>query len=124
MDRAVAAVWSSAASYIPSEIIRNLVNLTRMRASSSQEASRIGSRIQKVLEDALASVATNVLGKSVRAMLEDIIRGRWSGAPCLPRPRSSPGKDSASETCFGRKDPFPSSLFASAFAGSNPVSGT
>src|ERR1700719_5001109 len=49
-----------------------------MRTSLSQEASRISSRIQKVLEDAngkLASVATNVLGKSGRAMLEDIITG-------------------------------------------------
>jgi transposase len=66
------------ASYAPCEIIRNLRDLTRMRASLSQEASRISSRIQKVLEDAnvkLASVATNVLGKSGRAMLEDIITG-------------------------------------------------
>src|ERR1700719_2853127 len=50
-----------------------------MRTSLSQEASRISSRIQKVLEDAngkLASVATNVLGKSGRAMLEDIIIGK------------------------------------------------
>jgi len=49
-----------------------------MRASLSQEASRISSRIQKVLEDAnvkLGSMATNVLGKSGRAMLEDIIAG-------------------------------------------------
>jgi transposase len=37
-------------SYVPCEIIRDL--LTRMRASLSQEASRINSRIQKVLEDA------------------------------------------------------------------------
>jgi len=54
-------------SYVPCEIIRDLRDLTRMRASLSQEASRISSRIQKVLEDAnvkLASVATNVLGKS------------------------------------------------------------
>jgi transposase len=66
------------ASYVPCEIIRDLRDLTRMRASLSQEASRISSRIQKVLEDAnlkLASVATNVLGKSGRAMLEDIITG-------------------------------------------------
>src|SRR4249920_1756336 len=66
-------------SYIPSEIIRDLRDLTRMRASLSQEASRISSRIQKVLEDAnvkLASVATNVLGKSGRAMLEDILSGK------------------------------------------------
>jgi transposase len=66
------------ASYVPCEIIRDLRDLTRMRASLSQEASRISSRIQKLLEDAnvkLASVATNVLGKSGRAMLEDIIAG-------------------------------------------------
>ena len=65
-------------SYVPCEIIRDLRDLTRMRASLSQEASRISSRIQKVLEDAnlkLASVATNALGKSGRAMLEDIIAG-------------------------------------------------
>ena len=65
-------------SYVPSEVIRDLRDLTRMRASLSQEASRISSRIQKVLEDAnikLASVATNALGKSGRAMLEEIIRG-------------------------------------------------
>jgi len=65
-------------SYVPCEIIPDLRDLTRMRASLSQEASRISSRIQKVLEDAnvkLASVATNALGKSGRAMLEDIIAG-------------------------------------------------
>jgi transposase len=59
-------------SYVPCEIIRDLRDLTRMRASLSQEASRISSRVQKVLEDAnvkLASVATNTVGKSVRAML-------------------------------------------------------
>ena len=65
-------------SYVPCEIIRDLRDLTRMRASLSQEASRLSSRIQKVLEDAnvkLASVATNALGKSGRAMLEEIISG-------------------------------------------------
>ena len=61
------------ASYVPREIVRDL---TRTRASLSQETSRLRSRIQK--EDAnvkLASVATNALGKSGRAMLEDIITG-------------------------------------------------
>ena len=64
------------ASYVPREIIRDLRDLTRTRASLSQETSRLRSRIQK--EDAnvkLASVATNALGKSGRAMLEDIITG-------------------------------------------------
>ena len=66
-------------SYVPCEIIRDLRDLTRMRASLSQEASRISSRVQKVLEDAnvkLASVATNTVGKSGRAMLEEIIAGQ------------------------------------------------
>ena len=66
-------------SYVPCEIIRDLRDLTRMRASLIQEASRISSRVQKVLEDAnvkLSSVATNTLGKSGRAMLEEIIAGQ------------------------------------------------
>jgi hypothetical protein len=45
------------ASYIPCEIIRDLRDLTRMRASLSQEASRLSSRIQKVLEDANVKLA-------------------------------------------------------------------
>jgi transposase len=66
------------ASYVPCEMIRDLRDLTRMRVSLSQEASRLSSRVQKILEDAnikLASVATNTLGKSGRAMLEEIIAG-------------------------------------------------
>ncbi|MGA8618683.1 MAG: IS110 family transposase, partial [Candidatus Sulfotelmatobacter sp.] len=117
------------ASYIPCEIIRDLRDLTRMRTSLSQEASRISSRIQKVLEDAnvkLASVATNVLGKSGRAMLVDIINGEDSPEHLaslalghlrvkIPQLRLALAR---------RKDSFPSSLSASAFTGSNPVCGT
>jgi transposase len=69
------------ASYIPSVLIRDLRDLTRARTSLSQEHSRIASRIQKVLEDAnikLASVASNTLGKSGRAMLGAIIEGEES----------------------------------------------
>ena len=66
-------------SYVPCEVIHDLRDLTRMRASLSQEASRISSRVQNVLKDAnvkLASVATNTLGKSGRAMPEEIIAGQ------------------------------------------------
>lgn len=48
-------------------MIRDLRDVTGAQTSLSQEHSRIASRIQKVLEDAnikLASVASNVLGKS------------------------------------------------------------
>lgn len=66
-------------SFVPPVIIRDLRDLTRARASLSQEVTRISSRIQKVLEDAnikLSSVASNTLGKSGRAMLEAIIDGQ------------------------------------------------
>ncbi len=68
-------------SFIPPVVIRDLRDLTRARTSLSQEHSRIASRIQKVLEDAnikLASVASNTLGKSGRAILQAIISGEES----------------------------------------------
>jgi transposase len=103
-------------SYIPNEVIRDLRDLTRMRASMSQEASRISNRIQKVLEDAnlkLASVATNALGKSGRAMLEEICRSRRSGTPGLARFGPSPCEDSTTQAGSRGKDSLPSSLSAS-----------
>jgi transposase len=66
------------ASFVPPTPIRELRDLTRYRASLAQEINRIANRVQKVLEDAnikLASVATNALGASGRAMLEAIIHG-------------------------------------------------
>jgi transposase len=65
-------------SFVPEIRIRDLRDLTRSRASLYEEASRIVSRIQKVLEDAnvkMASVATNTVGKSGLAMLEALIAG-------------------------------------------------
>jgi transposase len=68
-------------SYVPPEVVRDLRDLTRGRATLSQEASRIASRIQKVLEDAnikLSSVASNTLGKSGRAMLDAVVAGQMN----------------------------------------------
>lgn len=65
-------------SFVPAVQIRDLRDLTRSRASLAEEASRIVSRIQKVLEDAnvkLASVATNTVGKSGQAMLDALVAG-------------------------------------------------
>jgi transposase len=66
------------ASFVPPTPTRELRDLTRYRASLTQEINRIANRIQKVLEDAnikLASVATNTLGASGRAMLEALVNG-------------------------------------------------
>jgi transposase len=65
-------------SFIPEAPIRALRDLTRYRTSLIEERTREVNRIQKVLEDAnikLASVASEVLGVSGRAMLEALIAG-------------------------------------------------
>jgi transposase len=70
-------------SFIPSVEIRQLRDLTRNRARTVQEASRIKSRIQKVLEEAnvkLGSVATDVLGVSGRLMLNGLVAGKQGPA--------------------------------------------
>ncbi len=66
-------------SFVPPRATRELRDLTRYRVSLAQESNRIANRIQKVLEDAnikLASVATDALGASGRAMLEAIVAGQ------------------------------------------------
>src|SRR5204863_3135401 len=60
-----------------------LRDLTRYRVSLAQEINRIANRIQKVLEDAnikLASVATDALGASGRAILEAMLAGEQDAA--------------------------------------------
>jgi len=65
-------------SFVPPQPTRELRDLTRYRVSLVQEINRIANRIQKVLEDAnikLASVATDALGASGRAILEAMLAG-------------------------------------------------
>src|SRR5437588_1294772 len=64
-------------SFVPTAQQRVLRDLTRQRTSLLQERARVINRLQKVLEDAnikLAAVATDVLGKSARAMLEALLK--------------------------------------------------
>jgi transposase len=65
-------------SFIPGAPQRELRELTRQRRQLIQAKASVANRIQKVLEDAnikLASVATDALGVSGRAMLEAMIAG-------------------------------------------------
>jgi transposase len=65
-------------SFIPPADIAKLRDLTRYRTKIIGERVRETQRIQKLLEDAgikLDSVATDVLGKSARRMLEALITG-------------------------------------------------
>jgi len=66
------------ASFVPPPPIRELRDLTRQRAQLVAEKAAAANRLQKVLEDCnikLASVATDILGVSGRAMLEALIAG-------------------------------------------------
>lgn len=65
-------------SFVPPREVARLRDLTRYRTKLTQERVRETQRIQKLLEDAgikLDSVATDVLGKAARRMLEALIAG-------------------------------------------------
>jgi transposase len=70
-------------SFIPPAPIRELRELTRYRKHLAEARAREVNRVQQVLESAnikLASVATDVLGKSGRAMLGALIAGEQDPA--------------------------------------------
>jgi len=63
-------------SFIPPRPQRELREMTRYRSTLVQERARVANRVQKLLEGMnikLASVATDVLGASGRAMLEALV---------------------------------------------------
>ena len=65
-------------SFVPDRRTRELRDLNRQRVALIGERNRVANRVQKVLEDAnikLASVASDTLGLSGRAMLEALIAG-------------------------------------------------
>jgi transposase len=65
-------------SFIPPPPIRELRDLTRQRAQLVADKAAVANRVHKTLEDAnikLASVATDILGASGRAMIAKLIRG-------------------------------------------------
>ena len=66
------------ASFVPPKPIRTLRNLTRYRKTQINDRSREALRLHKILEDTgikLACVATNILGKSGRDMLDALVAG-------------------------------------------------
>jgi transposase len=65
-------------SFVPPKPIRALRNLTRYRKTQIQERAREANRLHKALEDTgikLDCVATDILGKSGRAMLDALVSG-------------------------------------------------
>jgi transposase len=74
-------------SFVPPAPIRRLRDLTRRRTILLAERTREKQRVEKLLEDAgvkLSVVATEIFGKSGRAILDALIAGSATD-------RSSPG---------------------------------
>jgi transposase len=71
------------ASFVPDRAQRELRELVRYRTSVVQERTAAANRLQKVLEGAnikLASVASDVLGRSGREMLQALVSGETNTA--------------------------------------------
>lgn len=65
-------------SFVPPKPVRELRDLTRYRKAQIDERGREAQRLDKVLQEAgikLSSVATDILGKSGRDMLDALVRG-------------------------------------------------
>jgi transposase len=66
------------ASFVPETPIQNLRTLTRTRKQLVREKAQHVQRLQKTLEDAnikIASVVSDIMGKSGRAILDALVRG-------------------------------------------------
>jgi transposase len=98
------------ASFIPPLGQRELRELTRYRSTFVRERATLVNRVQKVLESAnikLASVATDVLGVSGRAMLEAIVQGHSSPTEMadLAQKRMRQKRDLLAKALEGRVKP-------------------
>jgi transposase len=63
---------------VPPKPIRTLRNLTRYRKTQIQDRQREAARLHKILEDSgvkLGCVATDIMGKSGRDMLDALVAG-------------------------------------------------
>lgn len=96
-----------APSFVPEAPIQELRGLTRTRKQLVREKAQHVQRIQKVLEDAnlkLASVASDILGASGRAVLEAILAGETDPEALADRTkgRLKASRDTLVEALRGR----------------------
>lgn len=94
------------ASFIPPQPIRELRDLTRHRRRLVQEKSSVVNRIHKTLQDAnikLSSVITNIMGKSGKEMLEQIIQGEIDAAKIAECARGRMKSKKGLSVCARRK---------------------
>jgi transposase len=97
-------------SFVPPAWQREVRELTRYRTSLVQERSRIVNRLQKTLEDTnikLASVASDLMGKSARDMLTALLAGEVDPSVLteLARGRMRSKRDLLSQALQGQLKP-------------------
>jgi len=97
-------------SFIPPVAQRDLRDLTRHRSNFIRERTNLINRLQKTLEGAnikLASVATNVVGLSARAMLAALIAGQADAATMadLAKGRLRTKREQLAQALTGRVKP-------------------
>lgn len=95
------------ASFVPDRPLRELRDLTRQRTQLPGDRARVINRVQKTLEDAnikLASVATKIMGKSGRAILDALVVGVLTPGQMaeLMHPRMEAKKPAMREALAGR----------------------
>lgn len=102
------------ASFVPERPQRELRELTRYRTALVRERAAEVSRLQKTLEGAnikLASVATDIMGKSGRQMLKALIAGSTDASEMAQLARGKlrakiPKLEQALRGCFGAHQRF------------------
>jgi hypothetical protein len=109
-------------SFVPDTVLRDLRDLSRDRTSLVAERSGLKNRIQKILEEAnikLGSVASDVLGKSGRAMLMAMIEGQENpeqlaelARGATPSPDSSTGGGTPGASPHGTSFPLEATVGA------------
>ncbi|TDD00676.1 IS110 family transposase [Nonomuraea diastatica] len=97
-------------SFVPAAPIRDLRQLTRLRAKLGQDAARHQNRIEKILEDALlkiSSVLSDMSGVSGRRILDALVAGQSDPARLadLAHPRVRAGKAELRAALTGRFRP-------------------
>jgi transposase len=116
-------------SFVPEQAQRELRELTRYRTSVVRERADEVNRLQKVLEGAnikLASVATDIMGVSGRAMLEALVAGTTESAVLadLARGRMRKKVPELEQALVGRFGPHQRFLVAQQLAHSDGLDAT
>jgi transposase len=108
-------------SFVPPAPQRELRELTRYRMSLGEERARLINRLQKTLEDAnlkLASVVSDITGKSARDMLTAVLAGEGDPAVLaeLARGRMRSKRELLAQALQGRVKPHHSFLLSEQLA--------